>query len=119
MLKNLFHIMLYTENKDRLVDFYNNTLGLDLKNPNDEISRLYLQNGSTTIGFIQKSQTSESGKRFEISFQVDSVKESVKLLKEKGVSFTRDAIKIGEGLFVANFNDPDGNQLSILSFGND
>ncbi len=111
--------MLYTDNKDRLVDFYHNTLGLDLKNPDDEISRLYIQDGSTTIGFIQRSQNNEASKRFEISFQVDSVKEAVKLLKEKGVSFTREAIKIGEGLFVANFNYPDGNQLSILSFSNE
>lgn len=111
--------MLYTENKNRLVEFYNKTLGLDLKNPDDEISRLYLPDGSTTIGFIERSQTNGTDKRFEISFQVDSVKESVKLLKQRGVSFVREAIKIGEGLFVANFNDPDGNQLSILSFSNE
>jgi len=117
MLINLFHVILYTANKERLIEFYTQTLGLVKKNPTDDIVRLYFRDGSTTVGFVQRSKNNVDEKCVEFAFQVDSVKQTVDILKERGVTFTREATKIGESLFVANFNDPDGNQLSILSYG--
>lgn len=117
MLKSIVNLMIYTKNKQRLVDFYHTKLGLDLKNPNDEMSRLYLPDGMMTIGFRENLQVDEELKNIEITFQVDSVEKTCARLKQKGIIFVREATKIGKELYVANFNDPDGNRLAILSFG--
>ena len=117
MLKNISYLMISTTNKERLVNFYHKKLGLDLKNPNDPISSLSFPNGGPIIGFLESEDERPENKRIELSFQVDSVKRTLKYLEDRGVAFWRGFTKVAEGLHVANFHDPDGNELSILSFG--
>jgi predicted enzyme related to lactoylglutathione lyase len=109
--------MISTNNKEKLVNFYQNTLGLELKNPNDPISSLSFPNGGTMMGFIEKTEELHQNNRIEITIHVESVRKTITDLEEKGVTFWRGFTKVAEGLHVANLQDPDRNQLSILSFG--
>ncbi len=68
---------------------------------------------------MEKSEELEYNKRIEITFHIDSVKNANKQLESNGVTFWRGFIKVANGLHVANFQDPDKNELSILSFGED
>ena len=87
-----------------------------MKNLNDPISSLSFPNGGANIGFVEKTEDLSENKRIEITFHVDSVKKSVEHLESKGIKFWRGFTKVAEGLHVANFRDPDGNELSVLSF---
>lgn len=111
--------MISTNNKKKLLDFYIDKLGLELKNPEDPISSLSFPNGGPIIGFSQKLEELGQNMRIEITFNVKSVRDTMEQLEKKGVTFWRGFTKVTEGLHVANFRDPDKNELSILSFGED
>ncbi|OLS20736.1 MAG: hypothetical protein HeimC2_36040 [Candidatus Heimdallarchaeota archaeon LC_2] len=117
MLNNVSYIMISTNNKEKMVDFYHNKLELEMKNPDDPISSLSFSNGGLSIGFIEKPEDLSKNKRIEITFHVDSVKKAIDHLESKGIDFWRGFTRVAEGLHVANFKDPDGNELSVLSFG--
>jgi predicted enzyme related to lactoylglutathione lyase len=119
MLKNISYLMISTNNKERLVSLYQKILGLELINPSDPISSLSFPDGGAVIGFIEKSDDLPQNKRIEITNHVDSVKNSIAELETKGVVFWRGFTKVVEGMHVANFRDPDENELSLLSFGED
>lgn len=117
MLNNISYLMISTNNKEKLINFYHNVLGLELKNPDDPISSLSFHDGGPIIGFLEKEEEIPVNKRIEITIHVESVRKTVKYLEDRGITFWRGFTKVAEGLHVANFHDPDGNELSILSFG--
>lgn len=51
--------------------------------------------------------------RVQVSFEVASVARAVASLRGEGVRLTRDPVEIAPGRHVANFADPDGNELSV------
>ncbi len=54
-----------------------------------------------------------AGPRVQVSFEVASVACVVASLRGEGVRFTRGPVEIAPGRHVANFEDPDGNELSV------
>ena len=109
--------MFDTSNKARMVKFYQEKLGFVLNNPNDTgIYMMHLPSGSPTIGFSERTNQNITNHHIEVTFLCDSRVETVAALKKKGIKFTNEKNNVAPGMFVANFNDPDGNPLAILAF---
>lgn len=102
--------------------FYEETLGLE---PVDgqEGELVTFKSGSSNLN-VYRSEYAGSNKATAVTWQVDSVEETVRALKAKGVAFEhydmpgleRDGDVYGAaGMKVAWFKDPDGNILNVVS----
>lgn len=112
--------MIAVKDLDRARTFYEDTLGLRVKNEmGDEV--LSMKSGDTLIN-VYRSEFAGTNKATVLTFQVDDLEREVRVLKQKGVFFEHydlpglqqqgDAY-VAEGFKTAWFKDPDGNILSL------
>lgn len=102
--------------------FYESTLGLKaIHSEGDEL--VTYRCGHTSLN-VYRSQFAGTNKSTAVAWMVTNVPELVASLKGRGVSFehyemsgmTRDGdVHGGNGMKIAWFKDPDGNNLSIVS----
>jgi predicted enzyme related to lactoylglutathione lyase len=96
---------------DRAVDFYENALGLELKQREDQWAEL--EAGSVRIGLNQAESPAGDGGgvlAFQPSGGIDS---AVDELKAAGVELDGDGISDHPWGRIAAFRDPDGNALQL------
>jgi predicted enzyme related to lactoylglutathione lyase len=107
-------IALPTQDFDRAVDFYENTLGLEKSKRWGEMPGQEFETGNLTIAVMQ----SESfGLEFAahsapVEFHVEDFDAAKRELESRGVEFRGEPIDSGVCL-QAFFQDPDGNSLAI------
>lgn len=108
--------MIYVTNMDRSIEFYTKKLGCEIVFASAEFTHLSISGHETKIG-LHSTEGEYSGQRIstEVTFEVSSVREIQKQLEERGVEFFRDAVIIAPNTWIANFRDPDNNNLSITS----
>lgn len=108
-------ISLGVKDMDRSVQFYRDTLGLELAGPQGEVTVLRAGNimialnaplgrfaGDAIVGAV------------EVIFPVESVEAAHDNLAGRGCSFVNDPREIMPGTWAATFTDPDGHRLTIL-----
>jgi catechol 2,3-dioxygenase-like lactoylglutathione lyase family enzyme len=102
--------------------FYEGTLGLSRAGAEDD-EVLVFESGETTIN-VYRSRFAGTNKATALTWTVDDVEDTVRVLKAKGVSFehydlpetTRKGdIHVSGDVKVAWFKDPDGNILSVVN----
>ena len=116
--------MIAVKDLDRARQFYEDTLGLKLK---DEWGGegATLKSGDTVIN-VYRSEFAGTNKATALTFDVDDIETEVRELKDKGIFFEhydlpglkqQGDIHVGEGMKTAWFKDPDGNILSLIEGG--
>ena len=115
MIQRLAGVIVWTDDLERLFEFYRDTLGLTPQQvkPNFVSFRW----GGVRLGIGKhskvKGKTAEPF-RIMINLGVDDIRGQCELLRERGVRLVREPQKEHWGGWVATFSDPDGNTLQLL-----
>ena len=107
-------VMLGVQNVTRSLDFYRDKLGLEVQREIPGFA--FMDAGKVTLCLSEpaarvRGQVAGAG---EIVFSVEDVTAAYQALREKGVQFTHEPRSVTPTTWVANFDDPDGNHLSIF-----
>ncbi|OLS27628.1 MAG: hypothetical protein HeimC2_10750 [Candidatus Heimdallarchaeota archaeon LC_2] len=116
ILQKISYVVIYVTDMERSVEFYLEKLGCEILFKSDSFTHLTISGEDTKIG-LHHTEKGYSGQRIstEVTFLVNNAREDQKKLEARGVIFSRDAIEIAPNTWVANFRDPDSNNLSITS----
>jgi len=106
-------VMLGVQDVTRALVFYRDKLGLEVQREIPGIA--FVNAGAITLCLSEpaakvRGQVAGAG---EIVFAVDDVTAAYQALRGKGVQFTHEPRSVTPTTWVANFDDPDGNHLSI------
>ena len=114
MVTGVDFVCIPTQDFDRSVDFYENTLGLERSKQWGEMHGQEFENGTVTIAIMESEQfgIDFSPHSLPIAFQVDDVEAARKELESKGIEFAADTLDSGV-CHMAYFSDPDGNALML------
>ena len=115
MFKKLFAICLLVDDFEKSLEFYQNKLGLEVKDQEGHFANFKLE--GTELSIFQKDEATamfpkrymKSGGGAVIGFQVDDVKKTCKELESKGIKIFEGPKTTAWGQTVAYFNDPDNN----------
>lgn len=108
---------------DRARTFYEETLGCKVRDQRS--GGVFYEAGQGTSFLVYPSQFAGTSQSTMMSFTVDDVDQTVKELRERGVTFeeydfpgltTTDGIADIEGERAAWFKDPDGNIIALGTF---
>ena len=115
MIEQLAGVIIGTDDLQRMVRFYRDTLGLT---PHTERhDRVSFRWGQVRLSIGRHSRvhgTSRDPHRIMINFNVSDIRSVSNRLKNVGVEFIRRPEKEHWGGWVATFYDPDGNILQLL-----
>jgi predicted enzyme related to lactoylglutathione lyase len=111
-------LLIPVENFDRGVSFYRDTLGIPfLFSAPPQMAFFNCGGVRLLVGAISEGQKAQRGAT--IYFQVDDIRAVHASLKEKYVAFTAEPHVVHRTpsyeLWLAEFTDPDGNQLALMS----
>ena len=107
-------IMLGVADVARSVAFYRDKLGLSVK---QEIPGFaFLDGGGVTLCLCQPlaRSTGRGPGATEVVFSVEDVRAAHEALRAKGVAFTIEPRNVSGPMWAANFEDPDGHNLSVF-----
>ena len=115
MVGDLIGVTVWTEDLERLVQFYRDTLGLTLRDRHNGWANFAFGEMRLNLGFHdQVSGEAKDPYRIMLSFSVDDISAEYDRLSGQGVEFIRVPEKEDWGGMVATFVDPDGNVLQLL-----
>jgi catechol 2,3-dioxygenase-like lactoylglutathione lyase family enzyme len=106
-------VMLGVSDLSRALGFYCGRLGLNLQREFPSIA--FLDGGRVALCLSEPAAKMRGPLAGcgEIGFSVDDVKAAYHCLEAKGVTFTHSPRGLTSTHWIANFDDPDGNHLSI------
>jgi predicted enzyme related to lactoylglutathione lyase len=115
MIGSVNGVIIWTENLDRLNEFYTQTMGLKPHSIRPNFVNFEWGDMRFSIGSHAevKGQTAEPY-RIMINFYVTDIQIAYQTLKDRGVEFTRPPEQEHWGGWVATLLDPDGNMLQLL-----
>ena len=119
MARKIHKIAVVTDDIEAAVAFYTEKLGLTVMerfaNDDDE-DYVFLDAGGIILELMPQKSVGQDPGFHHISFEVDSVEESARELKEKGVTITREPFDAGggTGITLGFFEGP--NQLNLQLF---
>ena len=107
-------VMLGVQNVTRSLGFYRDKLGLKVQSEIPGFA--FLNAGAVALCLSEpaarmRGQVAGAG---EVVFSVENVTAAYEALRGRGVEFTHEPRSITPTSRVANFDDPDGNHLSIF-----
>lgn len=119
MFNKLFANCLLVENFEKSLDFYKNSLGLEVDSHEGNFANFKLE--GTSLAIFQKDDAISmfprkhmgSGGGIVLAFQVDDVQKTCEKLKDKGVEIFEEPKTTDWGQTVAYFKDPDENIWEI------
>jgi catechol 2,3-dioxygenase-like lactoylglutathione lyase family enzyme len=106
-------VMLGVRDVGRSLGFYRDKLGLEVQRETPGFA--FVKAGAITLCLSEpavkvRGQVAGAG---EIAFSVEDVTAAYQALRGKGVQFTHEPRRVAPAAWIANFDDPDGNHLSI------
>ena len=111
MIDGIAVVWLPVSDMDRALEFYGDTLGLDIEQQEDDWSMVVA--GSVRIGLNGRAEEVSGGEGGAIiAFATADIEESVSELRAAGVDIAGDVSEHPWGK-VATFRDPDGNELQL------
>lgn len=119
MVRKIHKIAVVTDDIEGAVAFYTQKLGLTVverfANEDDE-DYVFLDAGGITLELMPQKSVGQDPGFHHISFEVDSVEESARELKAKGVAITKEPFDVGggTGITLGFFEGP--NQLNLQLF---
>ena len=115
MFDRIVGVVLWTDNIQRLKEFYRDILGLPLHSERSNFVAFALGNERLSIGLHDAvSGHAKDPFRIMINLGVADIADVFRQLKEQGVQFIREPEKEHWGGWVATLCDPDGNILQLL-----
>lgn len=117
------HTMMRVSNIEKSLKFYQNLLGLKLSHTLDldDCKLYYLSDGESdfelelTQNFENPSEGYNLGTQFgHFAFEVPSIDEFTKNMKDFGVEYLYEPFEIKPGLRIAFLQDPDGIQIEVI-----
>ncbi len=112
----LVGVVLWTEQLEEMVRFYEAVLELPLHSRHDDFAAFTLQRGvRLSIGLHDQVRgRSHDPHRVMVNLGVGDIHRATATLRERGVVFTREPEQEYWGGWVATFHDPDGNTIQLL-----
>ena len=115
MNEGVIGVTVWTEDPDRLVVFYRDTLGLKLRGYKEGWANFEWGDLRLNLGLHERVKGhAQDPYRIMISFGVTDIHYEYRHLSEQGVEFVRPPEQEHWGGWVATFLDPDGNILQLL-----
>lgn len=115
---NFSSILLFSENPDKLVEFYSKIFEKDPEWSGGNFSGWMVGNSAFTIGPHDKvSGKSKNPERIMFNFESDDVKEEFDRVKGLGAGVVAEPYHPGEEpeMWIATLEDPDGNYFQIMT----
>jgi len=112
----LWLTMIYVSDMDRALEFYHQTLGL----PVALVAKMFNhaevgpEEPLAKIGIHAGRKKSKRKRRTGIVFDTDDIYSLYERLRKQGVKFTLKPTKMPWGGIVADFLDPDNNELEVV-----
>ncbi|MFT4146970.1 MAG: VOC family protein [Mobilitalea sp.] len=103
------------DHMEKAKDYYNNTLGLELKFDFSSQGMVAYNVGEEEPAIILKDVSKFANAKPTIWFTVEDVLQEYQKLKDRGVVFLSEPFEIRTGLAV-EFEDPFGNRLGITDY---
>ena len=115
MIDGVIGVIIWTDNLDRMVEFYRDTLRLTPHSVRPKFVAFKWGDMRLSIGTHDEvsGQTSEPY-RIMVNLGVDDIQSVHRTLEGRGVKFDREPEQEHWGGWVATFRDPDGNTLQLL-----
>ena len=116
MLRRVGTVIAFVSDLAKAKAFYRDTLGLKVRV--DSPGWVEFETEGATLALHPGVPPRPPGRipdgpSLSVGFNVESVKKAHATLVSKGVDFERSPTPIAPGVWVANFRDPDGNELAI------
>ena len=111
-------VMLGVRDLSRSVGFYRDKLGLKVQFQSSEFA--FLDAGGVTLALALPlaqalgGSSAKIGGASELVFAVDDVQGAYEALSAKGIKFIREPHNVTGAQWAANFEDPDGHELSVF-----
>jgi len=121
VLENVFYTSVLVSDQDTTLDFYTNVLGLEkrVENPTPDGPRFLtvgVEGDEFQLvlwpGTPGQAEPAMGRRPASVTIDVDDIRKTVEELKSRGVQFVSDLIEF-RGVYVAQFEDPDGNLLQV------
>jgi lactoylglutathione lyase len=115
MIEKMAGVIIWTEDLDRLLSFYRDTLGLTPHAVHPDF--VAFRWGDTRLSLGKHSEVTGQAKdphRIMINLATTEIHHAYEKLSEKGVRFVRPPEREHWGGWVSTFTDPDGNILQML-----
>ena len=112
MIDGIATVWLPVSDMDRALQFYAETLGLDIEQQEDDWSLVHA--GSVSIGLNGRDEEHSGGEGGAvIAFRPsEDIEDAVEALRDEGVDIAGEVTEHPWGK-VATFRDPDGNELQL------
>ena len=115
MIEGVVGVTLWTDNLERLVEFYRDTLGLKVRSHHGDFVNFDFGNVRLNLGLHEGVQgRSRDPYRIMVHLGVGDIRGEHQRLSRLGVDFIRQPEQENWGGWVATFLDPDGNVLQLL-----
>lgn len=119
-LSTISYIILYVRDTAKSLEFYRDTLGLTVKH--EEESWVELNTGAATLALHKDDSSHVGNGKAIVVFGVDNINGTYEALKQTGINIARPPHVVCEtpeavGLSI-DFQDPDGNWLSLYGMQN-
>src|SRR3972149_6723111 len=103
-----------SENYDRLVRFYHETLRLPIVFEEEDKNYIQFQVGKSDT-YLAILKTRRKDRNFIPAIEVTDLDRAIEELRSKGVKFVSE-VDEGEHVRLIDFEDPDGNRLQLFEF---
>lgn len=124
MIKRIESILLFSENANKLAEFYNEKVGLKITfegvmgegKDEGEVYEFGMPNGSS-FNILDHSKIKGKNKqpeRFILNFEVDNIQNEVKRLGKSRIKKIQDIYHVESYGYIATFEDIDGNYFQLV-----
>lgn len=117
MLARIGWVQVFVSDMDRSVEFYENSMGIGVRNRSEEFPEfveLATEGTILALNKVGEEQKQLIGRQTGITLTVPDVDALYRSLSAKGVRFSRPPAKEAWGATMTSFFDPDGNEISLL-----
>lgn len=115
MIKGLDNVYYFVSDVNKAVEFYHETLGLEIMDQDDYWASMSLNGARLGLHKANKSEFSKSSEKragATVTLNVSDIDQAYEFLSKKGVKFIGEVSKNPWGSHVS-FVDPDGNLLDL------
>lgn len=109
--RRIHHVIVYVRDMKKAIAWYRDLLGLPLRFAEEWWAEFDTE--GATLALHPRAKDESGGGRTGVSFSVLNVGATIDILRARGVKVTREPEKVGEGIRVAEIEDPEGNRLSL------
>ena len=124
MKLSMKYVILYVNDFEKTMNFYNGILGLPIKLQQD--TYVEFDTGDTTLSIntrkdvkeltgLNVPESSTSTQTFEVGFVVEDVGATIETLRQRGVTILKEPVTKPWGQTVAYVADPDGHYIEICT----